>query len=161
MSKATLVFLITDTHILLAPKLKKVGAGKLNGYGGRVQQGESVLQAAVRELREESTVEAQAQDLHYVAHITAHETDKETWEIDVFLLRQWQGVAKATAEMGEPAWYPLKGIHRLNLNVADEEWMNTMIRGKRQTVVIDRRVTQARTEVSIRCTIVDELKVPA
>jgi 8-oxo-dGTP pyrophosphatase MutT (NUDIX family) len=50
---ATLLFVVRDGHILLIRKKRGLGAGKINGPGGRIELGETSLEAAVRETREE------------------------------------------------------------------------------------------------------------
>lgn len=51
--RATLVFVIRDGQILLIHKKRGLGAGKINGPGGRLDPGETSMEAAVREVREE------------------------------------------------------------------------------------------------------------
>ena len=50
---ATLVFVIRDARILLIRKKRGLGAGKINGPGGRREPGETFDDCAVREVREE------------------------------------------------------------------------------------------------------------
>ena len=49
----TLVFVVKDRRILLIRKKRGLGAGKINGPGGRLEPGESFDACAVREVREE------------------------------------------------------------------------------------------------------------
>jgi len=51
--RATLLFVIRDGQILLIHKKRGLGAGKINGPGGRLEVGETPIQAAVREVEEE------------------------------------------------------------------------------------------------------------
>jgi 8-oxo-dGTP diphosphatase len=51
--KATLVFIIKDGQILLIEKKRGLGAGKINGPGGKIDPGETALEAAIRETEEE------------------------------------------------------------------------------------------------------------
>src|SRR3990172_12157236 len=53
---ATLVFVIRDGEILLMRKKRGLGAGKINGPGGRLEPGESVEACALREVHEELRV---------------------------------------------------------------------------------------------------------
>lgn len=51
--KAVLCFVIQNGQILLIHKKRGFGAGKINGPGGRIDPGETALQAAIRETQEE------------------------------------------------------------------------------------------------------------
>ena len=53
---ASLCFVMRDRQILLIRKLRGLGAGKLNGPGGRMEAGESPLDCAIREVQEELCV---------------------------------------------------------------------------------------------------------
>lgn len=50
---ATLMFIIKDGRILLIEKKRGLGAGKINGPGGKIDPGETPLQAIIRETQEE------------------------------------------------------------------------------------------------------------
>ena len=54
--RATLLFVLRDGQALLIHKKKGLGAGKINGPGGRLEPGETPLQAAIREVEEELCV---------------------------------------------------------------------------------------------------------
>jgi len=54
---ATLLFVVRDGKILLIHKKRGLGAGKINGPGGRLEPGETFEEAAVREVREELCVD--------------------------------------------------------------------------------------------------------
>lgn len=58
MRQTTLVFVFNEKNqILLAMKKRGFGEGKWNGAGGKLETGETIAQAASRELREETGVE--------------------------------------------------------------------------------------------------------
>jgi len=50
---ATLVFVVKEDRVLLIRKKRGLGAGKINGPGGRLESGENFKECAVREVREE------------------------------------------------------------------------------------------------------------
>lgn len=54
--RATLLFVIQDGKVLLIHKKRGLGAGKVNGPGGRIDPGETPEQCAVREVQEELCV---------------------------------------------------------------------------------------------------------
>ena len=51
--RATLCFVIRVGEILLIRIKRGLGAGKINGPGGRLEAGETALECAIRETREE------------------------------------------------------------------------------------------------------------
>ncbi|MFP5488377.1 MAG: NUDIX domain-containing protein, partial [Acidimicrobiia bacterium] len=56
--RATLLFVIRDRQVLLMHKQRGIGAGRINGPGGKIDPGESALDGAVRETREELCITA-------------------------------------------------------------------------------------------------------
>ncbi len=50
---ATLMFIVKDGRILLIEKKRGLGAGKINGPGGKIDPGETALEAVIRETQEE------------------------------------------------------------------------------------------------------------
>lgn len=55
--RATLLFLFRGEEVLLIHKKTGFGKGKINGPGGRIEPGETPVEAAVREVMEEVCVE--------------------------------------------------------------------------------------------------------
>lgn len=51
--RANLCFVMRGDEVLLIHKKRGLGAGKINGPGGRLEPGETALEAAIREVREE------------------------------------------------------------------------------------------------------------
>ena len=56
--RATLLYVMCDGQILLIRKKRGLGAGKINGPGGRIEDGESAIECAVRETEEEVGIRA-------------------------------------------------------------------------------------------------------
>ena len=54
--RATLLFILQDDQILMIHKKSGLGAGKMNGPGGRMEPGETPREAAIREVQEEICV---------------------------------------------------------------------------------------------------------
>ncbi len=50
----TLAFLFREDKILLSMKKRGFGSGKWNGYGGKLLEGEALLDGLIREIEEES-----------------------------------------------------------------------------------------------------------
>ena len=56
--RATLLFVLRGDDVLLIHKKRGIGAGKINGPGGKIDPGESARECAIRETREEVGVTA-------------------------------------------------------------------------------------------------------
>ena len=62
----TLVMLRRKGEVLLGMKKRGFGEGRWNGFGGKVEVGESIVGGAVREVREECGLEVREQDLRQI-----------------------------------------------------------------------------------------------
>ena len=104
---ATLLYVVRDGEILLIHKKRGIGAGKLNGAGGKVDPGESLLAAAVREFREELCARPLApQELGEVAFDVV---DGVSMLIHVFRADALEGEPSETDE-AVPVWAPVDDI---------------------------------------------------
>ena len=73
--------------MLLGMKKRGFGEGRWNGFGGKVEVGESIAGGAVREVREECGLEVREQDLQQIGDMDFEfvgEQQVEGWQ--VFLL---------------------------------------------------------------------------
>ena len=59
----TLVLLREDNQVLLGMKKRGFGVGKWNGFGGKLEPGETVVEAAAREVKEECGFTVNTSDL--------------------------------------------------------------------------------------------------
>ncbi len=133
---ATLVYPVTETHVLLAIKQKKIGRGCWNGYGGGIEPSDvDIPSAALRELAEESggltgTVDA----LHHVAVVDFHnrKADGEcfTCRVHIFLLTRHIGTATSTPEMVDPTWFAKEELPLGKLMPADPFWLPHVLAGE-------------------------------
>lgn len=114
-------------QILLGRKLTGWQKGYLNGFGGKIMVNESTVNAAVRELQEESTLIAKPDDMKYRGYITFEFPD-EFIDINVYMLYKWKGEPQKTIEM-DPIWYPrtLVPYEQMKMNEHDHYWLKPMI----------------------------------
>ena len=66
-------------RVLLGRKKRGMGLGKWNGFGGKIEAGETMRQCAVRELREECGLIARTQDLELAAELYFQNTEDPEW----------------------------------------------------------------------------------
>ncbi len=120
---STLVFLRRNEEVVLAMKKRDLGKGKWNGAGGKVNPDESVLQAAIRETKEEIGVTPIK--LEQTALLNIYYIDKqqpEVWEIHVFICTEWEGEPQESEEM-RPQWFKLDNLPFQDMWPDDNYWL--------------------------------------
>jgi 8-oxo-dGTP diphosphatase len=97
--------------VLMGYKKIGFGTGKFSGIGGKVEAGETVEQAAIREVKEEICVSIHARDLCFMGRVTFLFPAKVDWnqEVSIFTAQSWQGEPEESAEM-RPAWFEIARI---------------------------------------------------
>ncbi|MHC1716648.1 MAG: 8-oxo-dGTP diphosphatase [Candidatus Dojkabacteria bacterium] len=129
MRKITTLAIIEDgDKTLLAMKKRGFGEGWWNGYGGKIQEGESIEQAMLRELEEESGIVGKKFKERAVIEFFFKGTDQEI-EMHVFEVTEYEGSPKETEEMS-PKWFLKKDIPYNDMWPADREWMPLFFEGK-------------------------------
>lgn len=136
MKKATICFCVKDDQVLLGMKKYDFGEGKWNGFGGKVKEGETSVQAAVRELEEESCLVSEAEDMEKVAVVKFSFEGVPKFECDVFLTSKWQGEPTETKEM-RPQWFPIKDVPYDEMWVADAKWIPLILRREKIEAEVD------------------------
>jgi 8-oxo-dGTP diphosphatase len=98
-------------EVLLGRKKHGLGAGNYVGLGGKLEPGESPVEAAVREVFEEAGVVVAASDLEFRGLLSYHFPHREAWsqESSVFVCRTWRGVPTGSDEL-DPEWFALDEI---------------------------------------------------
>lgn len=126
----TLVFLRTPTQILLGFKKRGFGVNKWNGFGGKVEPHESIVDGAVRELKEECAVTVKASDLKNVGHLEfTFEGEATLMDVRVFSTTVWQGVPQETEEM-TPKWFDNDCIPFGEMWADDRYWFPYMLQNR-------------------------------
>lgn len=136
MRDATLCFLLEGEgegrRILLGMKKRGFGVNKWNGFGGKINEGESVEEAACRELFEEAGVIVQREELAKMGEIYFYFPHEEKWDqvVHVYFIRKWNGQPRESEEM-KPQWYDVGSIPYDSMWVDDEYWLPKVLEGKR------------------------------
>ena len=135
MRQATLCFPLRGHppyRVLLGYKKAGFGAGKYNGFGGKVEEGETIAGATVREMHEETGVHVRLSDLERVGHLTFLFPYKPDWEqaVHVYTARTWEGIPQESDEMA-PAWFKVEDIPYDQMWDDDVYWLPRVLAGER------------------------------
>ena len=133
MRDTSLVFPIRgDGEILLGRKRRGMGVGKWNGFGGKIEDGETMAECAVRELFEECGLVASPSALEFVADIYFDLPSDPVWSHGgaVYFVRAWTGEPRASDEM-EPRWFLPKDLPFDEMWEADRIWLPRLLSGER------------------------------
>ena len=134
MKTATLCFLLKDDEICLALKKVRFGAGKHNGFGGKVGdkdefKGETVEEALVREGQEEFGITIE--DYKKVGVITFVVPHNPDWDqvVHVYTATKWDREPTESEEM-KPIWFKLNEIPYELMWDDDQYWLPRVLGGE-------------------------------
>lgn len=125
----TLCFLYDDSRVLLGMKKRGFGAGRWNGFGGKVHDGETIEDAVKREFHEESGILPIAIS-HRGVLTFVFEGDPIVLEVHVYAVNTYEGEPKETDEMA-PQWFLCGEIPFDSMWPDDKYWLPLFLAGKR------------------------------
>jgi 8-oxo-dGTP diphosphatase len=122
--RATLLFVVRGGEVLLIRKKRGLGAGKINGPGGRIEAGETPLACAVREVREEVGVTPADPVQH--GSLSFQFVDGYAIHVLVFRAEGCSGHARETQEAA-PLWTPVAAIPYDEMWADDRLWLPLLL----------------------------------
>ena len=125
---ATLAFVIRDGRILLIRKKRGLGAGKVNGPGGRIEPGETPAAGAAREMQEELGI--QPVDLVRLGEHRFQFVDGYSTYVHVYRASDLRGTPVETDE-AVPLWVALDAIPFDEMWEDDRLWLPLVVAGRR------------------------------
>ncbi|MGE4232908.1 MAG: NUDIX domain-containing protein [Bacteriovoracia bacterium] len=140
---AVLVYLRASDHILMLHRNTKKNdyhEGKYNGLGGKCEPNESIFDAAIREVKEESGIIISRDSLRLVGHVhfpgfKKNKTKQhvlEDWLVAVFIARldtRMDFLEKRKGPEGELIWVPQEKVLNLNLWAGDKVFLPKVFSG--------------------------------
>ncbi|XP_037331191.1 oxidized purine nucleoside triphosphate hydrolase [Pungitius pungitius] len=125
----TLVLVVQPGRVLLGMKKRGFGAGKWNGFGGKVQPGETIEDGARRELLEESGLTVGA--LEKVGNLTFEFVgEAQLLDVHVFRADHYNGEPTESEEM-RPRWFKQDEIPFSQMWADDNLWFPLLLQKKK------------------------------
>lgn len=128
--QTTLLFLLKDKQILLAEKKRGFGVGKYNGIGGKLEPGETVTQAMIRETQEEIIVTPthykKCGEVQFDQYIKGEHT---VICVHVFAADDFTGEPQETEEM-RPVWFDIDQVPFAQMYPTDQAWLPIILENR-------------------------------
>ncbi|MCA1753662.1 MAG: 8-oxo-dGTP diphosphatase [Spirochaeta sp.] len=125
--EAVLCFITVKDQILLIHKLRGLGAGKINGPGGRLEDGENYLDAAIRETEEE--VGLTPHELTPITRLHFRFLDGYNLRALVFRAYTYSGSLISTPE-ADPFWCSISDMPYDRMWEDDRHWLPRALSGE-------------------------------
>lgn len=125
----TLVMIHDNEKILLGLKKRGFGEGRWNGFGGKILRGETTVQAAMRELKEEAGIEAINLRPRGILTFTFEKEKDYEVEVNIFTTSEYIGEPIETEEM-KPQWFAHSEIPYQEMWADDPHWLPLVLVGK-------------------------------
>ena len=124
----TLCIVHQPPRVLLGMKKRGFGEGRWNGFGGKVAVGETIEQAARRELQEEAGITPVSLEHAGMLHFE-FVGDPTLLEMHIFRCADFTGVVRESEEMA-PQWFHQNDIPFHTMWPDDRYWFPFFLEGK-------------------------------
>lgn len=129
--KKLLTLCIIHQHgkVLLGMKKRGFGAGRWNGFGGKIEAGESIEEAAKREVLEEAGLDVRDFEKMGIVNFEFRDGTRDV-EVHIFRSNDFEGRIIETEEM-RPEWFNADRLPLTNMWPADIYWLPILLEGKK------------------------------
>ena len=125
----TLCIIHQHRNVLLGMKKRGFGAGRWNGFGGKVAPGESIEEAAKREVKEEAGIDVVGLQKTGIIEFE-FQGNPEILEVHVFKTDTFEGEPSESEEM-RPEWFHVDEMPFGDMWPDDKHWMPLFFGGKK------------------------------
>lgn len=124
--RAVICFIVKEGKILLIEKKTGMGKGKVNAPGGKIEAGETSLEAAIRETQEEVCLTPK--NLIKKGDLYFFFTSGYSLRGEVFLASDYEGEPQKTIE-ADPFWCKIEEIPFHRMWEDDQFWLPEILKG--------------------------------
>jgi 8-oxo-dGTP diphosphatase len=134
MRQTTLCLLLRGNppqQVLLGFKKEGFGQGKYTGFGGKMEPGETLAGAALRELEEETGARVRDEDLQPMGRLEFRFPAKPAWSqaVHIFVAWKWRGRIRESREM-RPSWFSMDEIPFAQMWADGAHWLPRILAGQ-------------------------------
>lgn len=127
----SLLFLKRGEEILLAMKKRGFGEGRWNGVGGKLEPGESLEQAMIRETNEEiGVIPTKYEKVGDIRFDEFFKGEPALMHVHVFVATEWSGEPAESEEMA-PRWFNCADVPYADMWSDDPYWLPQVLDGKK------------------------------
>lgn len=126
----TISYIRKGDEVLMGLKKRGWGANKWNGFGGKLQAGETIEQAAKREIKEECNLEVLNLIPFGTIDFYFNEGNDCINRSHIFICDDYIGDIVETEEM-EPRWFKINEIPFSQMWRADSYWLPIILNNKK------------------------------
>jgi len=126
----TLCLVYKHPKLLLGLKKRGFGEGRWNGYGGKVDPGETIEESLVREMQEESGLTPTKFEKRGVLYFEFKKIPEQIYEVNIFSIDDYSGELIETEEM-KPQWFDVGDLPWDEMWSDDIYWHSLFLEGKK------------------------------
>ena len=116
----TLCMVFNKEEILLGMKKRGFGVGRWNGFGGKIEDNETIEEGAIRELKEEAGIIPTKMKKIGILEFSFQD-DPKILETHIFKIYEFTGEPSESEEM-KPQWFKFENIPFLQMWSDDIYW---------------------------------------
>lgn len=125
----------TSGRVLMGRKTRIIGVGLFNGPGGGIEEGETIDEATVREVREEIDIAVDPKKLQRRAVIYCNNFKKDgitpfACKLYVSVAPIWTGIARQSKELVDLVWFFPHQLPLVQMMAGDCDWVPQVLAGK-------------------------------
>lgn len=128
MQTATLCYPVEGDEVLLIEKRRGIGAGLINGPGGKIEPGETPRECARREVHEE--VGLSVDSLTDAGAVEFYLDDEPVMFVHLFRTTEFSGTPRESPE-ARPRWFPVDDLPLDRMWEDDRLWLPDLLAGER------------------------------
>src|SRR6056297_1555159 len=119
MRDATLCYVFDDNEVLFIEKKRGHGEGRYVGPGGKVEDGESIAEGAIRETREETSIVVDS--VEKMGKLEFYFAEDPFMQVHVFRSESFSGESSESEE-ATPVWLDADDLPYGEMWKADKHW---------------------------------------